>query len=47
VKRVLNSAEEFETPGDGKTWALYVACRSARHWTATKARAHAWRGFRR
>jgi hypothetical protein len=24
------------TWGDTKTWVLYVACRSARHWTATK-----------
>jgi hypothetical protein len=28
----------IHTWGDGKTWAVYVACRSARHWTATKAR---------
>lgn len=26
------------TWGDGVSWALYGACRSARHWTATKAR---------
>jgi hypothetical protein len=26
------------TWGDGKTWVLYVRCRSARHWTATKRR---------
>src|SRR5690606_27743300 len=26
------------TWGDGKTWLLYVQCRSARHWTATKDR---------
>jgi hypothetical protein len=24
--------------GDGKSWVLFVACRSARHWTATKQR---------
>jgi hypothetical protein len=24
--------------GDGKTWALWVHCRSPRHWTATKRR---------
>jgi hypothetical protein len=24
--------------GDGKSWLLFVQCRSARHWTATKAR---------
>src|SRR5262245_32908770 len=24
--------------GDGKTWVLYVRCRSVRHWTATKVR---------
>jgi hypothetical protein len=28
----------IHTWGDGGTWALYVVCRSARHWTATKAR---------
>src|SRR5262245_46329403 len=26
------------TWGDGKTWVLFVACRSARHWSATKGR---------
>ena len=26
------------TWGDGKTWVLFVSCRSVRHWTATKAR---------
>lgn len=26
------------TWGDCKTWALWVGCRSARHWTATKQR---------
>jgi hypothetical protein len=26
------------TWGDGRTWVLFVACRSVRHWTATKAR---------
>jgi hypothetical protein len=26
------------TWGDGKTWVLYVACRSALHWTHTKKR---------
>jgi hypothetical protein len=24
------------TSGDGKTWVLYVACRSARHWSAVR-----------
>ena len=28
----------IHTWGDGKTWSLYAACYSARHWTATKAR---------
>jgi hypothetical protein len=26
------------TWGDGRAWALYVACRSAQHWTWTKKR---------
>lgn len=26
------------TWGDGKSWLLFVACRSTRHWTATKVR---------
>jgi hypothetical protein len=28
----------IHTWGDGKSWVLYVACRSARHWTSTKPR---------
>jgi hypothetical protein len=28
----------IHTWGDGKTWAIYVRCRSVRHWTSTKAR---------
>jgi hypothetical protein len=28
----------IHTWGDGKTWAAFVACRSGRHWTATKAK---------
>jgi hypothetical protein len=28
----------IHTWGDGRTWVLFVACRSARHWMATKAR---------
>jgi hypothetical protein len=27
----------IHTWGDGKGWVLYIACRSARHWAATKA----------
>ena len=26
------------TSGDGKTWVMYVACRSARHWSAVRAK---------
>jgi len=28
----------IHTWGDGKTWVLFVRCRSARHWTITKRR---------
>jgi hypothetical protein len=28
----------IHTWGDGGTWVLYIACQSARHWSATKAR---------
>jgi hypothetical protein len=28
----------IHTWGDARTWVLFVACRSVRHWTATKAR---------
>ena len=28
----------IHTWGDGKTWLVYVTCRSARHWTATRRR---------
>lgn len=28
----------IRTFGDGKSWVVYVNCRSVRHWTATKAR---------
>jgi hypothetical protein len=28
----------IHTWGDGATWVLYIACHSARHWSATKAR---------
>jgi hypothetical protein len=28
----------IHTYGDGESWILYVACRSTRHWTATKTR---------
>jgi len=36
--RIDGSRGSIHTWGDGQTWALYVACRSARHWMATKAR---------
>jgi hypothetical protein len=36
--RIAGKQGSIHTWGDGKTWVLYVACRSERHWTATKAR---------
>jgi hypothetical protein len=35
---IIGNAGTIHTFGDGATWILYVACRSVRHWTATKAR---------
>ena len=32
------AGKSIHTSGDGKTWVLYVRCRSARHWTETKKR---------
>jgi hypothetical protein len=34
--RISGQSGSIHTWGDGKTWVLYVACRSARHWTYTK-----------
>jgi hypothetical protein len=34
--RINGSHGHIYTWGDGKSWVLYVGCRSARHWTATK-----------
>ena len=36
--RISGDQGTIHTWGDGKTWVLYVACRSARHWSATKVR---------
>jgi hypothetical protein len=36
--RVSGKQGSIHTWGDGRSWVLYVACRSERHWTATKAR---------
>ena len=35
---ITGSSGRIYTWGDGNTWVLYVECRSARHWSATKAR---------
>ena len=35
---ISGKAGSIHTWGDGKTWMLFVACHSARHWTATKQR---------
>ena len=35
---IRGSEGHIYTWGDGKTWALWVHCRSPRHWTATKTR---------
>jgi hypothetical protein len=35
---LVGSHGTIHTWGDGKTWVLYVACRSALHWTYTKRR---------
>jgi hypothetical protein len=35
---IIGSRGTIHTWGDGQTWALFVACHSSRHWTATKAR---------
>jgi hypothetical protein len=33
---IIGKNGTIHTWGDGKTWALYVRCRSAQHWTWTK-----------
>jgi hypothetical protein len=35
---IIGMRGTVHTWGDGRTWALYVACRSAQHWTWTKKR---------
>jgi hypothetical protein len=35
---VSGKTGSIHTWGDGRTWVLFVMCRSARHWTATKQR---------
>jgi hypothetical protein len=35
---IVGKQGSTHTWGDGKTWVLYVTCRSVRHWTATKTR---------
>jgi hypothetical protein len=35
---IRGAAGHIYTWGDGRTWALWVRCRSPRHWTATKRR---------
>ena len=36
--RIDGARGSIHTWGDGKTWVLYVTCRSALHWTYTKRR---------
>ena len=36
--RIDGKYGSIHTWGDGKTWVLYVGCRSKLHWTATKQR---------
>ena len=36
--RIDGKRGSIHTWGDGRTWVLFVACRSRRHWTATKER---------
>lgn len=33
---IMGSRGTIHTWGDGKTWVLYVSCRSGQHWTYTK-----------
>jgi hypothetical protein len=35
---IIGNTGTIHTFGDGASWILYVACRSVRHWTATKSR---------
>jgi hypothetical protein len=35
---IIGKRGSIHTWGDGKTWVLYTACDSPRHWTATKKR---------
>ena len=35
---ISGSRGSIDTWGDGQTWVIYVACRSALHWTHTKMR---------
>jgi hypothetical protein len=35
---IRGTSGSVHTWGDGATWVLYVACRSKRHWSATKLR---------
>ena len=34
--RINGARGSIHSWGDGSTWVLYAACRSARHWSATK-----------
>jgi hypothetical protein len=36
--RISGTSGCIYTWGDGKTWVLHIACRSSRHWAATKER---------
>jgi len=36
--QITGTRGTIHTWGDGKTWVLFVVCRSVRHWTAAKAR---------
>jgi hypothetical protein len=36
--RINGKSGSIHTWGDGKSWVLWVGCRSPRHWTATKQR---------
>jgi hypothetical protein len=38
---IVGSRGTIHTWGDGRTWVLFVACRSALHWTPTRK----WLGF--
>jgi hypothetical protein len=35
---IIGSRGTIHTWGDGRTWVLFVACRSALHWTSTRKR---------